>query len=194
MDKNKKKKGGIYVEERWVLKSFVDNMKKEGYTIKQLLKDYVYIGGSGYYCNDHTNPENESGFVSTKPYRKYMNEWVTHIDMNEIHDSRPHTNKCICGHKIKDNCWLMHAINRDIAPVVGNCCIENFLPELKIRHCDICDSEHKRWKYTICEDCEKKQKLKKKKIKEALRNKAILEKAKRKRNTTKWKRKYGMGW
>ena len=37
MDKNKKKKGGVYVEERWVLKSFVDNMKEEGYTIKQLL-------------------------------------------------------------------------------------------------------------------------------------------------------------
>ena len=56
MDKEKKKKGGVYIEGRRVLKSFVENITKAGYTIKSLLNDYIYIGGSGYYSNDHTNP------------------------------------------------------------------------------------------------------------------------------------------
>ena len=41
----------------------------------------------------------------------------------------------------------MHHVNRDIAPVIGNCCIKNFLPELKIKKCEICETPHKRWKY-----------------------------------------------
>tara|TARA_R110001592_G_C12804234_1_gene717313 strand:- start:76 stop:642 length:567 start_codon:yes stop_codon:yes gene_type:complete len=188
MDKEKKKKGGVYIEGRWVLKSFVENITKAGYTIKSLLNDYIYIGGSGYYSNDHTNPENESGFVSTAQYRTYVREWEDYISLQEIHAIRPETCSCVCGHKIHENCWLMKEIKKgevDIAPVIGNCCIKNFLPELKIRRCDICNAEHKRWKYTICDDCEKKKKTRE-------RNKKILAKAEKRR--ARYKRKYGLGW
>ena len=47
---------------RFMLQTFIDNMKEEGYTIKEL-NDYVYIGGSGYYTHDHTDIENEIGFT-----------------------------------------------------------------------------------------------------------------------------------
>ncbi len=72
----------------------------------------------------------------------------------------------------------MHHVNRDIAPVIGNCCIKNFLPELKIKKCEICETPHKRWKYNLCKECQAKQKTRD-------RNRKIKEKADLK------KKKYG---
>ena len=182
MDKKKNekkyKKNGIYVNDRWLLKSFVENMKKAGYSIKQLLNDYIYIGGSGYYSNDHTDINNEAGFVSTPQYNYYINHWEDFISLKEIRKTTPEDTKCICGHDIMENCWLMHHVNKDIAPVIGNCCIKNFLPELKIRKCEICETPHKRIKYDICFECEAKKKTRD-------RNRKIKEKAELK------KKKYG---
>lgn len=188
MDKKKNeekyKKNGVYVNDRWLLKSFVENMKKAGYSIKQLLNDYIYIGGSGYYCNDHTDkgPGNEAGFVATPQYNYYTNHWEDFIGLKEIYKKRPETPKCICGHDVKENCWLMHHVNKDIAPVIGNCCIKNFLPELKIKKCEICETPHKRIKFDICFECEAKKKTRD-------RNRKIKEKAEKRRRN--YNRKYG---
>ena len=186
MDKEKNEKKyknnrGIFIKDRWLLKSFVENLQEEGYSIKQLLDDYVYIGGSGYYSNDHTDINNEIGFVSTPQYKHYTRHWEDYISLKEIRKKRSDTNKCICGHDIKENCWLMNTLNKDIAPVIGNCCIKNFLPELKIKHCNLCNKPHKRIVYDICFDCDDKKKI-------LARNKKIKEKAKLKKS--KYYQKY----
>ena len=168
----KKKSRRIFVEGRFILESFVVNMKKEGYSIKDL-HTFCYIGGSGYDSNDHTRADNESGFIKTPQYNYYMRFWNDYLSMKQIRTIRPETYKCICGHDIKENCWLIKEIRKDIidiAPVIGNCCIKNFLPELKIIHCDICNVEHNRWKYSVCKECEKKKKTR-------IRDKKIREKA-----------------
>tara|TARA_R110001606_G_scaffold378844_1_gene538660 strand:+ start:81 stop:650 length:570 start_codon:yes stop_codon:yes gene_type:complete len=180
-NEKKYKKNGIWVIDRWLLKSFVENLKKEGYSIKRLLDDYVYIGGSGYYSNDHTDINNEIGFESTPQSNYYTRHWEDWIGLDEIYGKRPDTNKCICGHDIHENCWLMNTINRDIAPVIGNCCIKNFLPELKIRKCNLCNKPHKRIVYDICFECDDKKKI-------LARNKKIKEKAKLKKS--KYHQKY----
>ena len=169
---------------RFMLQTFIDNMKEEGYTIKEL-NDFVYIGGSGYYTNDHTRADNEIGFKDTPQYNYYMRFWKDYLTMKEIRKVRPDTNKCICGHDIMENCWLIKENGNtiDIAPVIGNCCIKNFLPELKIKHCDICNAEHNRWKYSVCKECEKKKKNR-------IREKNIREKAKIKRE--RFNRMYGI--
>ena len=175
----------VFVEGRFILESFVENMKKEGYSIKDLV-NFCYIGGSGYYSNDHTRADNESGFIATPQYRTYIRHWSDYLTLKQIRRIRPHTEKCICGHDIKENCWLINEVTKDvidIAPVIGNCCIKNFFPELKIRKCDICDVSHSRWKYSICKECEKKKKNR-------IREKKIREKAKIKRE--RFNRKYGI--
>jgi hypothetical protein len=61
------------------------------------------------------------------------------------------TNECICGHNIKENCYIT---NEDYMLVLGNCCIKRFLPnENSGRTCEICKKPHKNRKNNRCNDC-----------------------------------------
>jgi len=63
-------------------------------------------------------------------------------------------NRCVCGHPIKNNCYLYNEeIDRFL--VLGNCCIKRFLPDTGTRRCQDCNEPHKRRKSNLCEECER---------------------------------------
>lgn len=65
----------------------------------------------------------------------------------------PLTNECVCGHRIKDNCYIT---NGKKILTLGNCCIKRFVPN-KHRTCHDCGIEHHRTKENLCFDCSLKR-------------------------------------
>lgn len=64
--------------------------------------------------------------------------------------SKPnHANKCVCGHEIKENCYIT---NGEQTLVLGNCCIKKFIIK-NTRTCEMCDKPHKNRKVNRCNDC-----------------------------------------
>jgi hypothetical protein len=59
-----------------------------------------------------------------------------------------HTNKCICGHPITENCYIE---NGEELIVLGSCCVKRFIT--KRRTCGICNEPHKNIKINRCNDC-----------------------------------------
>ncbi len=66
-----------------------------------------------------------------------------------------HSSKCACGHDISRNGYVKHKTNNKIF-VVGSCCINRFMSaNQKSRKCVFCNSNHKNYKNSICNDCRK---------------------------------------
>lgn len=60
---------------------------------------------------------------------------------------------CVCGHYIKENCYLCH-IPTDTLVVVGNCCIKRFIPKDKQgRTCGECGNKHRNRCKNLCNNC-----------------------------------------
>ena len=66
----------------------------------------------------------------------------------------PYEGRCICGHPIKENCYITDA-NQESYIVLGNCCIKRFIPK-SCRTCDICEGPHKNRKINRCNNCRNK--------------------------------------
>ena len=63
------------------------------------------------------------------------------------------TDKCICNHKIKENCYITDG---ESIIILGNCCIKRFLPkENRGKFCEICKKQHRNTKDNRCNDCRK---------------------------------------
>ena len=60
-----------------------------------------------------------------------------------------HQERCVCGHKIKENCYIT---KDDSLLVLGNCCIKKFLPNSG-RTCENCDKPHRNRKVNRCNSC-----------------------------------------
>ena len=63
----------------------------------------------------------------------------------------PKQQKCICGHIIKENCYILY---EDKILVVGNKCIKKFTPNYN-RTCEICGETHKSRKVNRCKNCKR---------------------------------------
>tara|TARA_R110000824_G_scaffold334915_3_gene521483 strand:- start:623 stop:1105 length:483 start_codon:yes stop_codon:yes gene_type:complete len=61
------------------------------------------------------------------------------------------TSHCICGHSIRDNCYMTNGNGRFI--VLGNCCIKRHCGDAGYRTCCVCKSRHKNSKNNYCNDC-----------------------------------------
>lgn len=61
------------------------------------------------------------------------------------------TEKCVCGHKIKENCFLKHKPTGELI-VVGNCCIKRYVPDCG-RTCELCGIKHSNRKDNLCKTC-----------------------------------------
>lgn len=59
------------------------------------------------------------------------------------------TTKCICGHRIKENCYITDS-TRIIT--LGNCCIKKFI-EKNTRTCEKCGNQHKNRVVNRCNQC-----------------------------------------
>ena len=106
---------------------------------------YVSTKHSKYYENDLRPQWNKEGFncINYFPKKKEY---------------------CLCGHWIKENCFIYRKRNErtiDIR-VIGNCCITLF--DLSGKHCKLCDSVHQNRKDNYCNNCrtemKKQEKLK----------------------------------
>lgn len=66
-------------------------------------------------------------------------------------DTPDHESKCVCGHTIKENCYIT---DRKEILVLGNCCIKKFMPKGKSgRTCEDCGKPHRNRKDNKCHDC-----------------------------------------
>ena len=115
-----------------ISKRFENGLKKYNLNIDDLNKFY-YIGG-------------EIG-IHNKYYKLFTNNAPL----------LTHTDKCICGHKIKNNCYIS---NGDIILIIGESCINRFLPNKKKRICAECFIPHRnRLKTNKCNICKMKSKF-----------------------------------
>ena len=64
-------------------------------------------------------------------------------------DLPTHTNNCICGHHIQENCYIT---NGERIIVLGNCCIKKFVPKSG-RTCEDCGKPHRNRADNKCHDC-----------------------------------------
>lgn len=60
-------------------------------------------------------------------------------------------NKCVCGHDIKDNCYITNDKGTELM-VLGSCCIKAFIPNCK-RNCDTCGKPHQNRVVDRCNIC-----------------------------------------
>lgn len=67
------------------------------------------------------------------------------------YDLPEHTNECVCGHKIIENCYIRDG---EQILVLGNCCIKKFIPKSS-RTCEKCETPHKNRVVNRCNNCRK---------------------------------------
>lgn len=60
--------------------------------------------------------------------------------------------KCVCGHRIVENCYITDGEN---ILILGNCCIKKFIKNCG-RTCEECKKPHKNRKDNRCNDCRDK--------------------------------------
>lgn len=107
-------------------KRFTDGLLNYGLTYEDL-KKFKYHGGD---------------FASHKNYLKQFFPEEVGIYPNET--------TCVCGHDIKNNCYL--ATETEVL-VIGSCCIKRFLPSQTGRVCVKCDAPHSNRKVNMCNYC-----------------------------------------
>jgi hypothetical protein len=76
-------------------------------------------------------------------HKKYFKLSCPHDDQPALKD------KCICGHTIKNNCYITD--NKDFL-ILGNCCIQKFIIK-KGRTCKKCGEPHKNRLLDLCNSC-----------------------------------------
>lgn len=109
-----------------VSERFINGLKSYNLTYEEV-KEWDYCGG-----NNGTH---------LKYYKKkYQNKQLPEFK-----------NNCICGHKLKNNCYIT---NHNIILILGSCCIKRFIDKGLKRTCLTCDKPYK-GKYRCCIDCRK---------------------------------------
>jgi hypothetical protein len=68
----------------------------------------------------------------------------------------PPTDRCVCKHTIRENCFLKHKPTGQLI-VVGNCCIKRYVPSCG-RTCEKCGNPHKNRKDNLCKRCRNNEK------------------------------------
>lgn len=109
-----------------ISKRFINGLKKHNLTYEEIKNNWEYIGGEkGHHL---------------KYFNKYINEEIPE-----------HRNHCICGHKIKNNCFISDG---NLVLSIGESCINKFLPK-KRKTCDKCKCNHRNRKDNLCNKCRK---------------------------------------
>ena len=67
-------------------------------------------------------------------------------------DLPEHEEKCVCGHRISENCYITDG---EYILILGNCCVRRFLP-LSGRTCKDCSRPHRNRKDNLCLTCRRK--------------------------------------
>ena len=89
--------------------------------------------------------------------KSHLNYFNLYNKNNKRVEKSQYIDKCVCGHLIKENCYITNKDNTSII-VVGNCCIKRFLPEKKKgRSCEDCGGSHRNRSVNLCNDCKYKK-------------------------------------
>jgi hypothetical protein len=73
---------------------------------------------------------------------------------NMINDAPLDVEFCICGHKIKEQCYLADIREEYRVLSIGNCCIKRFIPvENQGRQCERCGERHRNRSDNLCNGC-----------------------------------------
>lgn len=106
---------------------FINGLKKYDLTMDDIQNDWTYMGGDK---GDH------------KKYfeKNYKSEQLPQLSTT-----------CICGHKIKNNCFIT---NGKTVLIVGTACAKRFVKR-QDRTCEKCGMEHRNKKNNICNKCRK---------------------------------------
>ena len=108
-------------------KRFIKGLKKYGLTFEEVNKHWKYCGGNrGRHLN-------------------YLKLNFKDIDLPEPE------NECVCGQRIKENCYIIDDAEERIL-VLGNCCIHKFIEKCG-RTCKICGEPHKNRIVNRCHQC-----------------------------------------
>jgi|TARA_B110000305_G_C19186560_1_gene514559 hypothetical protein len=108
-------------------KRFLTGLKKYNLDYEEIKKKWYYMGG-------------ENGI-----HRKYLNK-------NFNDDTTPeHKDFCICGHKIKNNCFITDG---EFVLSIGESCVNKFVRKLN-KVCEVCGTKHRNRKNDICNSCRK---------------------------------------
>ena len=113
---------------------FIEGLKKYDLTIEQInAQGWKYCGGT---YDAHLNYYNLM-FKDETGKRPTLPEFKTH---------------CICGHKIRRNCFICSA-DKSRLLVLGSCCIKKFIPKSG-RSCEKCGESHINRKKNLCDTCQ----------------------------------------
>ena len=63
-----------------------------------------------------------------------------------------HVDQCICGHAIRENCFIQNREKTRIL-VLGNCCIKRFVKNAG-RTCEVCGASHRSRQANRCSRCQ----------------------------------------
>tara|TARA_R110002012_G_scaffold284971_1_gene475922 strand:- start:1279 stop:1662 length:384 start_codon:yes stop_codon:yes gene_type:complete len=110
-----------------ISKRFSNGLKKYNVSLDNLKENWKYVGG-------------EKG--------RHLNYYNLCCKDEEIPH---HEDRCICGHRIKENCYISDGEN---ILTLGNCCIKRFLPNCT-RTCERCGKCHRNRKDNLCLGCRK---------------------------------------
>jgi hypothetical protein len=110
-------------------KRFIKGLKEYGISYDEILNgEWSYAGGS-----------------LSRRHVEYFKKCFKNKELP------PQRDKCVCGHNIKENCYLRKG--RKLL-VLGNCCIKRFVPKNRsCRTCENCGEPHKNRKVNRCNDC-----------------------------------------
>jgi len=118
-----------------ISKRFKTGLKKYNISLEDLKQNYYYMGGT------------------TKNHLIYFK--------NNFNEKLPEfDNYCICGHKIKTNCYITDGEN---ILILGENCIANILNNKK-KSCIKCSTIHRNKMDNLCKLCRKKFSIEKKNI------------------------------
>lgn len=111
-----------------VSKRFLTGLNKYKVSYDDIVNNWYYMGG-------------EKGH--------HLNYFRKHYPNDEIPE---HSNNCICGHKIKNNCFITDGV---FVLSIGESCINKFTP-VRNKMCEMCGSRHRNRKDNICNKCRMK--------------------------------------
>lgn len=112
-------------------------------SLEEFLTIYKYTGGDGNRWKDDDDRNSQqcahiAYWTQTRGLWSQYPEWV---------------DKCICGHWVKENCYVVNINDYDKLIPLGNCCIKQFLGDKSGRTCGKCEAPHVNRKYNLCNKC-----------------------------------------
>jgi len=122
-------------------------MSKTNETYLKKLCDALFIKGLNYDDVKRTY-KYSGGSNGDKRHENYFFKCMPAASVPEL------VEECLCGHAIKENCYITKDFDINTILILGNCCIKKFIDKSS-RTCEICNRPHRNRSHNFCNDCKK---------------------------------------